>query len=138
MRKSPKCTKLPLTSSAPLQPPDVPNIMIFSQAFPVFRCSSSSMFIVNANQRTKNGVGLGTRLYEDHVTVHTVPPALSCFGVGATATDLMVYQFTSLYAPHSRKYLQHKLLGYAGVQVSNVSVQHTKYANTCSTQSIYY
>jgi len=49
------------------------------------------MFIVNGNQRTKNGIGLGMRLHEDYVTVHIVSPALLRFGVGATVTDLMVY-----------------------------------------------
>ena len=33
-----------------------------SQAFPVFRALPPLCIILNANRRTKNGVGLGTRL----------------------------------------------------------------------------
>ena len=33
-----------------------------SQAFPVFRALPPPYIILNANRRTKNGVGLGTRL----------------------------------------------------------------------------
>ena len=45
-----------------------------SQAFPVFRAVPSSCIILNTNRRTKNGVGLGTRLVTN--LIHRPPQRL--------------------------------------------------------------
>ena len=41
----------------------------FSQAFPVFRALLLPCIILNANRRTKNGGGLGTKLHAEYVLV---------------------------------------------------------------------
>ena len=50
-----------------------------SQAFPVFHALSPPCIILNANRRTKNGVGLGTRLA--NVYIHQIK-AMVCASMG--------------------------------------------------------